>query len=131
MTERSPDWRREMIDQARKWPRSEFGEGYWFNAMADEIESLTADRDSQQRVCMRVMTERDRLKNSLTVSGFTDCGGEIWKPPLGKRYDIETIDRLRELLEWLDRRGGLGIDVHERIRAALSGAELPQGATHE
>lgn len=28
----------DMIEQARKWPRSDFGEGYWFNAMADQLE---------------------------------------------------------------------------------------------
>jgi predicted nucleic acid-binding Zn-ribbon protein len=27
---------------------------------------------------------------------------------------------LREALEWMDRKGGLGLDVHERIDAALS-----------
>jgi hypothetical protein len=28
-------------------------------------------------------------------------------------------ERLREVLEWLDRRGGLGVKVHEHIEAAL------------
>lgn len=28
--------------------------------------------------------------------------------------------RLQGLLEWLDRRGGLGLRTHERIRAALA-----------
>lgn len=28
--------------------------------------------------------------------------------------------RMREVLEWLDRRGGLGHDAHARIRDALS-----------
>lgn len=27
--------------------------------------------------------------------------------------------RLRELLEWLDKGGGLGLDIHAKIRAAL------------
>ena len=33
----------------------------------------------------------------------------------------DEIERLRDLLEWLHRRGGLGLDVHDRIRAALTG----------
>lgn len=33
--------------------------------------------------------------------------------------------RLRQILEWLDHRGGLGLDVHDRIRAALSGEAKP------
>lgn len=28
--------------------------------------------------------------------------------------------KMRELLEWLDRLGGLGMDKHERIRAVLN-----------
>jgi len=31
---------KELIEQARKWPREDHGEGYYFNAMADEIERL-------------------------------------------------------------------------------------------
>lgn len=31
------------------------------------------------------------------------------------------IERLRECLEWLDRRGGLGLDIHETIRKVLDG----------
>jgi len=33
-------------------------------------------------------------------------------------------ERLRAVLEWLDRLGGLGLDKHERIRAALAGEEI-------
>lgn len=32
----------ELIDQARKWPRGEVGEGEWFNAMADRMETMRA-----------------------------------------------------------------------------------------
>lgn len=28
-------------------------------------------------------------------------------------------DKLRSLLEWMDRKGGLGLDVHNRITEAL------------
>ena len=31
----------------------------------------------------------------------------------------QRVATLEDVLEWLDRRGGLGLDVHERIRAAL------------
>ena len=33
---------------------------------------------------------------------------------------VNSYDKMRELLEWLDRKGGLGIDVHERIRSTLT-----------
>lgn len=32
---------------------------------------------------------------------------------------VAEVRRLRELLDWIDRGGGLGLDVHQRIRAAL------------
>jgi hypothetical protein len=32
----------------------------------------------------------------------------------------ETITRMRETLDWLDGRGGLGLDVHDRIKAVLA-----------
>lgn len=35
-------------------------------------------------------------------------------------------DALRAMLVWLARKGGLGLDVHERIRAALSAAPEPR-----
>ena len=38
--------------------------------------------------------ERDKSVKSLTQYGYTDCGGELWKPPLGKRPDFDRIDRL-------------------------------------
>jgi hypothetical protein len=30
------------------------------------------------------------------------------------------IERLREVLQWLNRRGGLGVEVHEHIAGALA-----------
>ncbi len=33
---------------------------------------------------------------------------------------VNLHDKMRATLEWLDRKGGLGMDVHERIRDALS-----------
>jgi hypothetical protein len=33
------------------------------------------------------------------------------------------IERLRAVLEWLQSRGGLGLDVHERIDKALANKE--------
>jgi hypothetical protein len=42
--------------------------------------------------------------------------------PFSAAEDLDAmaeIQNLRVLLRWLDRRGGLGLEVHERIRAAL------------
>jgi chromosome segregation ATPase len=45
-----------------------------------------------------------------------------WQDSWGRLCDEqEARERvLREALEWMDRKGGLGLDVHERIDAALS-----------
>jgi hypothetical protein len=34
---------------------------------------------------------------------------------------------LSEALRWMDRKGGLGLDVHERITAALASQPAPEG----
>jgi hypothetical protein len=37
------------------------------------------------------------------------------------------ITRLRDVLHWVNRRGGLGVDVHEHIAAALEAPEAGDG----
>lgn len=56
-----------------------------------------------------------------------DPAGDIGKAfhstcgdPFGLKAKDAKIARLTEVLEWLDRLGGLGFDAHERIRRALS-----------
>ena len=44
-----------------------------------------------------------------------------------ERAEAEN-ERLRALLERMDRRGGLGLDVHDWIRAALAGEKAPAEA---
>lgn len=46
------------------------------------------------------------------------------------RQTIKEVERLHEInavllaeLEWLDRQGGLGLDVHKHIRAAIAQAK--------
>lgn len=46
--------------------------------------------------------ERDKAVKSLRHYGYTDCGGELWKPPLGKN-PLPQIDRLRAALKELIR----------------------------
>ncbi len=35
----------------------------------------------------------------------------------------QRVRALTEVLEWLDRRGGLGYDAHDRIKSALLASE--------
>lgn len=41
-----------------------------------------------------LIRERDKAVKSLRHYGHTDCGGELWKPPLGKN-PLPQIARLR------------------------------------
>lgn len=36
----------------------------------------------------------------------------------------DEIERLRAILKWLDRKGGLGLDVHGFIRDTLDGKDI-------
>lgn len=54
---------------------------------------------------------------------YRSCGCEFTP----KELEAEN-ERLRAVLQWLDRLGGLGLDKHERIQAALAEKEPPNGA---
>jgi hypothetical protein len=41
------------------------------------------------------------------------------------RYERKCAE-LSEALRWMDRKGGLGLDVHERIKAALASQPAPE-----
>jgi hypothetical protein len=46
--------------------------------------------------------DRDKAIRTLQIGGYTDFGGELWKPPLGKAPDFEkvdatTLDQLRRI----------------------------------
>lgn len=53
---------------------------------------------------VRLRAENDRLQaasRTLSKLGYTDCGGELWKPPLGKKPDFDLIDSLRNQIDRL------------------------------
>ena len=53
-------------------------------------------------------------ENTGTDEKFALPGSEEWdKPETGR------VKELEELLTWLHRKGGLGLDVHDRIQATL------------
>lgn len=46
-----------------------------------------------------VVNKYDRMykaERTLTLAGYTDCGGELWKPPLGKSRDTIRDEALEE-----------------------------------
>ena len=59
----------------------------------------------------------------LTFDGTSVLFGEgSMAANLAKKVEraVNAHDKMREMLEWLDRKGGLGLDVHERIRSTLT-----------
>lgn len=62
----------------------------------DELTDATAyPMDYVERIRARL----EKAEKSLLMMGATDNGGELWKPPLGKAPDFDTIDGLRANLE--------------------------------
>lgn len=63
-----------------------------------------------------LQAEIERLKSAaetLARMGYTDNGGELWRPPLGKKPDFDLIDQLKARCDELER---LCIDSREAIR---------------
>lgn len=59
-----------------------------------------------------VLTENERLKRMLQQAGFTDHGGEYWKPPLGKPSFQQRV------VDWSIRCFGARDTYHPVLRAA-------------
>lgn len=61
-------------------------------------------------------TERDKAVKSLQKAGYTDCGGELWNPPIGPSASplLEEIDRLRAQLAAI-QSVPQGVDVPDLV----------------
>lgn len=72
-----------------------------------------------------MQTERDQLKAennrlqsaayTLARIGYTDRGGELWKPPIGQKPNFDQIDQLRAEVAGLKT----GYEACERVNAEL------------
>jgi len=65
--------------------------------------------------------ERQRLETQVEEyrGKLAEALGRLLAAETVKARQLQAIARLRDVLEWLDRKGGLGLDVHERVRKAL------------
>ncbi|WP_122593203.1 hypothetical protein [Pseudomonas viridiflava] len=62
----------------------------------------------------RLMNAESSAERTLRNMGYTDNGGELWKPPIGEKPNFSLIDALRQqLADVSNERDGL--------RVALSG----------
>jgi hypothetical protein len=89
--------------------------------LSEQVAALQAAPDSWQSGydegrkmgTKTALSERDQFKaekqrlqsaaKTLSRMGYTDNGGELWKPPLGKKPDFDLIDQLRAEIERLQR----------------------------
>lgn len=60
------------------------------------------------------------MSKELDIETLTRPGGIIPVNVETTAALVQHILHLRETLEWLNRRGGLGYEAHDRIRAALT-----------
>jgi hypothetical protein len=74
---------------------------------ADTIERLTKERDDFNR---GFTIEWTRAREALNRAEKAEA----------------ELAKAREVLRWLDRKGGLGLDVHLRITAVLPATPEPQ-----
>ena len=64
----------------------------------------------QAEALAQALAEVERLrsaKETLTHLGYTNEGGQLWKPPIGKKPDFDLVDQLRAQLAALQFEGEL------------------------
>lgn len=89
------------------------------------VAAMRLERDELAKRCASMNAEmiaRNEDYRRLFVEN-EDNKSRYWIAQLETdRLNVARKD-LREMLEWLDRSGGLGADVHDRIRRVLDGTK--------
>jgi hypothetical protein len=76
----------------------------------------------------RWLSERRALQSEIEEwrGKLAEMSGKLLAAETVRTRHVSTIMRLRRCLEWLDQKGGLGLEVHERIKQTLD--EVPRGS---
>ena len=84
----------------------------------DQIERMQCRIEEAAK---RSAAEKRALELEITTwrDKLADMSERLFAAEAVKTRQAARIARLRECLEWLDRRGGLGLDVHETIKKTL------------
>lgn len=85
------------------------------NILNDPLAQLVIKKGEQ---IDQLKSENNRLHsaaNTLERIGYTDHGGELWKPPIGQKPNFDLIDQLRAEVAGLKT----GYEAYERVNAEL------------
>ena len=84
----------------------------------DQVERMHGRIDETAK---RWAAEKRALELEITArrDKLADMSERLFAAEAVKTRQAARIARLRECLEWLNRRGGLGLDVHQRIKKTL------------
>lgn len=103
MTSKTASYLRQLADDSVHWDITKL------RAAALEMEQSSAVLVRLQLIAkdmlacigsMDEMSDNERMRNTLLHAGYTDCGGELWKPPLGRRpVFLDENTRLRALIQ--------------------------------
>ncbi len=84
------------------------------------LQALTISKLRTELQESQWLTRQEVDKTHELIERLADKDTEIEIRALIIRTDKQRIADLERILQWLDRRGGLGLDVHERIRKVLT-----------
>ncbi len=112
-----------MTDNEKAALQDEMGRAFYADVLRleAEVKKLRAANDHLTACLASLANSRDAARAEAAhaeglLRGAWDDAGVAREERDAARAEAAT---LRACLEWLNRRGGLGLDVHDRIDAAL------------
>ena len=109
--------------------------GYKDKSLADGWAKATGQK-VQELYVHPVAPAQQSAERTLTSLGYTNLGGEYWKPPLGKVREVQPVNELVEALEELMRWQVKNVKVwnnsaYDNASRALANAKASQPLSKE
>lgn len=84
----------------------------WRNAWKDTVSMVTPNGMNKDELWDSVMARLLKAEQSLIMGGYTDCGGTLWRPPLGPAPDsINSLcEKIKNKVRDAHRCQGCGVD---------------------
>lgn len=97
----------ELMKRLEKYERDDPADVVW--EAADALQQQAAEIERQRSAV-----------HTLEKLGYTNCGGELWKPPIGKAPDFNLIDSLRAEIARLREQVELGKQIYRESVTRIS-----------